>query len=327
MRPAIVTAVVIAALTALLAGCGATSNQALKMSLAALATKPPSSAPASGSSAADNRGCGDVTASLRPPAVMPAPRAMPKGSFMRTIQNSGRLVAGVDQNTLLLAYFNPIDRRIEGFEIDILQRIADAIFGHKRNDLAPVPITTAQRISAIQGQSVDLVADAMTVTCARRRQVDFSTIYLDAKQEVLVQTDSSARTVRDLAGKRICAATGTTSLTTLEQQTPRMIPYPEPQRIDCLVALQEGRVDGITSDDSILLGFHAQDPHYTKLVRGTLANEPYGIAINKAHPDFVRFVNGVLARLRSDGAWRRIYAKWFGGVTATPSPPTAHYGG
>ena len=71
-----------------------------------------------------------------------------------------------------------------------------------------------------------------------------------------------------------------------------------------MVALQEGRVDAISADDSILLGYQAQDP-YTKIVGTRLSDEPYGMAINRAHPEFVRFVNAVLARMRADGSGRR----------------------
>ena len=100
-----------------------------------------------------------------------------------------------------------------------------------------------------------------------------------------------------------------------------------PQAIDCLVYLQQGRVDAISTDDSILVGFKAQDP-YTTLVGPSLAKVPYGMAISKAHPDFVRFVNGVLERMRTDGTWRRIYSRWLGGlVKSPPPPPTPHYSG
>jgi polar amino acid transport system substrate-binding protein len=320
------SALVLIAVAATLAGCGATSDHALKASLVALDTSAPPATTTSTASTSAEPSCGEVTASLHPPAVMPTPGSMPAGSYMAHIKRRGYLVAGVDQNTLLLGYFNPRDHEIEGFEIDLLREIARAIFGDKRDDLHLKAITTAERIPAIQGGSVDIVADAMTITCARRRQVDFSTVYYDAKQKVLVPSNSPARSVRDLGGKPVCAATGTTSLAKLEQLRPRPIPYPVSQRIDCLVALQQGRVDAITSDDSILLGFKAQDP-YTKIVGGPLADEPYGMAIAKAHPEFVRFVNGVLAQLRADGGWRRIFASWFGRLVPTPTPPPARYAG
>ena len=41
------------------------------------------------------------------------------------------------------------------------------------------------------------------------------------------------------------------------------------------------------------------------------------MAIGQAHPDFVRFVNGVLDQTRSDGSWRAIYARWLGAYTSS----------
>jgi polar amino acid transport system substrate-binding protein len=156
--------------------------------------------------------------------------------------------------------------------------------------------------------------------------VDFSTVYFNAKQKVLVPSNSPAHSVKDLRGKRVCAALGSTTIAALGTLKPRVVPYGVPQRTDCLVRLQQGLVDAISSDDSILLGFEAQDPD-TKIVGGQIAAEPYGLAISKAHPEFVRFVNGVLARMRADGTWRRTYARWFGKVThgKIPAPPNAEY--
>jgi polar amino acid transport system substrate-binding protein len=248
---------------------------------------------------------------------------MPAGSFMARIKRRGYLVAGVDQNTLLFAYFNPLDHQIEGFEIDMLRELAKAILGSP-NDIEFKAITTAERIPAVQDGSVDIVADAMTITCQRRQQVDFSSVYYDAGQRILVPSNSPARSIKDLGGKRVCATIGSTSIQTLKALVPRPIPYGVPQRTDCLVAMQQGLVDAITSDDSILLGFKAQDP-YTKIVGRRFADEPYGMAISKAHSDFVRFVNGVLATMRADGAWRHIYSRWLGKFASTPAPPPAHY--
>jgi polar amino acid transport system substrate-binding protein len=71
---------------------------------------------------------------------------------------------------------------------------------------------------------------------------------------------------------------------------------------DCLVLLEEGQVSGVVTDNSILYGMQAQDPN-TVVTGSQLQPEPYGLAISKAHPDFVRFVNAVLARAMADGQW------------------------
>jgi polar amino acid transport system substrate-binding protein len=35
----------------------------------------------------------------------------------------------------------------------------------------------------------------------------------------------------------------------------------------------------------------------------------------------VRFVNGVLDRMRADGTWKQIYQKWLGQPVPEPPPP------
>ena len=306
---------------AALAACGAALNQPERATLAALALatptvpQPPLPPP--------SPKCGNPTASLRPKA-MPAPGAMPAGSFMWKIEHQGHLIAGVDQNTLQFAYFDPLRRAIVGFEIDLLRRLADRIFGNRPNDIVFKAITTDERIRDVQNGTVDVVADAMTITCARRQLVDFSTVYYNAGQRILVPVNSPVRSVRQLGGRPVCATRGSTSLEILESLTPRPRPYRVDQRTDCLVALQEGHVAAITSDDSILLGFEKQDPD-TKIVGPVFAKDPYGMAINKAHGDFVRFVNGFLAEIRANGVWRSIYQHWLPGPA--PAPPKATYGG
>jgi polar amino acid transport system substrate-binding protein len=81
-------------------------------------------------------------------------------------------------------------------------------------------------------------------------------------------------------------------------------------------------VDAVSTDNAILQGLQAQDPN-TKIVGDAFTQEPYGMAIAKAHPEFTAFVNGVLAQERSDGTWAAIYSKWLG--PNPPPPPMATY--
>ena len=146
-----------------------------------------------------------------------------------------------------------------------------------------------------------------------------------------MRSNSTAQGLTDLGGRKVCATSGSTSLTTvrtayakagLVTAPPKLVPVA--YWTDCLVLLQQGDVTAISTDDSLLAGLAAQDP-YTKIVGPPLADEPYGLAISKQHPDFVRFVNAVLARLRAGGQWAASYRRWVGG--RAPAPPPARYQG
>ena len=319
MRSRLLQLAGIALLTAALAGCGASSDQASHLALAALATPVPhvkSSLPGPALL---------CTASLRPPATMPAPGKMPAGSFMATIRKRGYLRAGVNAGLLDFGYLNPAKGKIEGFEIELVRQIAKAIFGNP-NAVRLVALTVTQREPFVQQGNVDIVVDAVTMTCARAQKVDFSTEYYAAQQRVLVPSNSPAKSIADLAGKKVCASAGSTPIYVMQHLPYRLDVVPATQAIDCLVYLQQGRVDAISTDSSILLGFRTQDPN-TTIVGNTLARVPYGMEVNKAHPEFVRFVNGVLAELRANGTWSRLYSRWLHQFGATPAPPNPQYDG
>ena len=309
------TRLIVTALALTLTGCATTSGDAQRVSLAALAT--PAAATAKATPTPPAR-CTDPTASLRPRS---GPIAA--GSFMDRIRRRGSLVAGVDQNSLRLAYLRPSTGRIEGFEVDLVREIARALFGDP-NRIELRAVTTSQRESMVRSGKVDIVVDAMTINCDRRRRVAFSTVYLDAGLRLLVPASSRARSLADLGGRRVCATAGSTTLQRIARDPSHPIPYPVAQRTDCLVELQQGRVDAIASDDAILLGFRAQDPN-TKLIGPALEDEPYGMAIDKRHPEFVRYVNAVLERVRGDGTWRRLHSRWLDDLAPAATPPAARY--
>jgi polar amino acid transport system substrate-binding protein len=273
--------------------------------------------------AADTAACDPTAASLRP---APGPPRVTPGSSMAKILARGYLIAGVSQSTYHFGYFNPLDGQTEGFDIDMVRAVAKAIFGNP-DKVEFKAITDNRRIPDIENGSVDIVAHTMTINCDRLKDVDFSSVYFEANTRVLVLNDSPATGMASLGGQKVCATTSSTSATLIASYpvTPHPIAVTVPQWTDCLVLLQQGQVAAISTDDSILAGLHAQDP-FTKVVGPPFAPQPYGLAISKQHPDFVRFVNAVLAQERADGDWAASYVQWVSGPgTTAPPPPTAKY--
>ena len=257
--------------------------------------------------------CNPKASSLRPSG----PLQVTPGSFMEKIRARGYLIAGVDQNTYHFGYFNPANGQIEGFDIDMIKAVARYIGVTKVEYKA---ISDDQRIPDVENGAVDIVAHTMTILCDRLKYVDFSSVYFDAGQRVLVLKSSAARSLTALAGQKVCATTGSDSLARIIAA--RAIPVRVPYWTDCLVLLQQGDVAAISTDDTILDGLKAQDP-WTMLVGSRLSDEPYGLAISKQHPEFVRFVNAVLEQLRTDGQWAASYRHWLG--TPVPAPPQPQY--
>ena len=100
--------------------------------------------------------------------------------------------------------------------------------------------------------------------------------------------------------------TGTTSLKALLALDSKPTVFAVTSWTDCLVMLQQGQVDAISTDDAVLAGLAAQDPN-VEVVGDSIAVEPYGIGIKKENEDLVRFVNGVLDEMRADGTWNGLY--------------------
>jgi polar amino acid transport system substrate-binding protein len=287
---------------------------------------PPSTTTPAPSATTTPPACGNPLASFAPAGANPAPGAtMPSGSYMATIQKRGRLIAGVSSDTLLLGARNPLNGQIEGFDIDMLKAVSKAIFGDP-NKIEFRVITTAQRIPVLTDGSVDIVARAMTINCTRWAQIDFSTEYYLAGQKVLVAKGSTAKGMEDLKGKKVCAPNGSTSMDKLKTFA-GLVPVGSDTHTGCLVLFQQGKVDAITGDDTILAGLAAQDPYAVVVKAPAFTKEPYGLGISKSHPDFVKFINGVLEQMRTDGQWTTAYDTWLkGALGPAPAPPAPVYG-
>ncbi|MFF0817374.1 glutamate ABC transporter substrate-binding protein [Rhodococcus sp. NPDC003318] len=317
MRGSVVALVAVAAV----AGCATTSPPAEPAHTvytdpplpagAAVAPPPAESAPP--------EDCGDPTASLRP---LPPSTAAPTPTLDR-IRARGRMVVGIDTSSNLFSFRDPATGMIAGFDVDIAREVTRDLLGDPGRIEFRV-LSSADRVRALTDRTVDVVVKTMTITCERRTQVAFSTVYFEAQQRVLAMKQSGIRDASDLAGRRVCAAAGTTSLQRIQQVEPEATVLTVPNWADCLVVLQQRQVEAVTSDDSILAGLATQDPNL-ELVGPSLSSEPYGVGVNLADSDLVRQVNGTLDRIRADGTWQQIHDRWLGTFGPTPPPPTPHY--
>ncbi|MFF3464442.1 glutamate ABC transporter substrate-binding protein [Streptomyces sp. NPDC001984] len=244
-----------------------------------------------------------------------------------------KLVVGVDQNSYRWGYRNPNnkDAELEGFDIDLVHRIAQDILGDP-DAVQFKAIPTSQRIPAIQEGRVDMVVRTMTITCDRIGQVAFSAPYFKTGQQVLAPKSSPITGYdKSLAHQRICTATSSTAYTKLDEdkKAGRLpasadISLTVPNQLDCLVRLQLGEADAVVTDGALAASQAAQDPT-VELKGAAFTTEYYGVAMKQDATDLVRRVNQILVDYRASG-WQKSYDDWLSatlGKDSTPSKPPA----
>jgi polar amino acid transport system substrate-binding protein len=260
----------------------------------------------------------DRTASLAP-----FPNTADADAAVAYIRDRGRLIVGLDIGSNLFSFRDPITGEITGFDVDTAGEVARDIFGAPSHVEYRI-LSSAERITALEKSEVDIVVKTMTITCDRRKLVNFSTVYLDAYQRILAPRDSTIVGPSDLPGKKVCVARGTTSLNRIREIAPPPTIVEVVTWADCLVALQQREVDAVSTDDTILAGLMAQDP-FLHIVGPNMGTQPYGIGINLHNTGLVRFVNGTLERIRRDGTWNALYRKWLSVLGPAPAPPIPKY--
>jgi len=282
--------------------------------------KPPAAETDAGSSSGEAPACDDATTSYAP--------SDDRGAALDDLKNKGRLVVGVSADSYKLGSANPFKKSaIEGFDIDLAQAIAKAL-GVK---VQLRVISAGDRIDLLKDREVDIVARNFTMNCDRWEQIGFSAVYYDAAQKVLIRKDTAEKWKKyagpqDLAGLRVCAPAGTTSIANIQKIEPDAIAVPAANHTGCLVKFQQGEVDAITGDDTVLAGLAAQDPYAVVPPQEKLTDEPYGIGVKKDNIDLIRFINSVIDQRRSNGDWQGSYNTWFAAELGKATPPKPEYG-
>ena len=321
-RQRLMAGAVVAVLASALTACSGTIPTVVPEASSA----PSASASASASAAPAAPTCDNATQSYAPTGPLPTAEGLPEGSTMAAIRARGRLIVGASADTYLLGARNPLTGQIEGFDIDLAKQVAKAILGNE-NAIQLVVITAADRIPALQQSRVDIVVRNMTMNCARWQDVAFSQVYYQSGQKLLVRRGSPIKSLDETSGVKVCAPKGTTTYTNLTRLAPSAVAVGADNHTGCLVLFQQGDVDAITGDDTVLAGLAAQDPYAVVTDAPAVTEEPYGVATNIAAVDLVRFVNQVLEAMRADGRWTAMYNRWLAPTLGTGTgQPTPTYG-
>lgn len=242
------------------------------------------------------------------------------GDTLADARKKGVLVAGVKDSLPPFGSVDPQTKEFVGYDIDFVREIARKM-GVKKVEFKPV--TSANRMPMLMEGRVDILAATMTKTPERARQIDFSYTYFLTGQKFLTKK-GTVKSLKDLEGKKIGTAKGSTSEQNVKKSVPSATVLSFDDYPQGVLALQQGKVIAVTTDESILagqLGKLEKNPATKgqyEIPDITISPEPYGLGVRKDDANFVKSVNATLLEMEKSGEAGRIFQKWFGPNTDSP---------
>ena len=225
-----------------------------------------------------------------------------EGDLLDAVIDRGELKCGVSGSAVAFSETQP-DGSQTGFDADYCRAVAAAIFGDA-DAVEFVPLTAAERFTAVQTGAVDVLMRNTTWTQGRDTEVgmDFGpTTYYDGQQLMARASDgfSGSSTVADIAGAVVCTNAGTT---TEQNIADAAAAAGIEMRLDTFEDFDivttnfvQGACDVITTDGSALVGRKAnQEPDGEEWVifpPTPISKEPLGPTYGQNQSRFADVVN------------------------------------
>lgn len=235
-----------------------------------------------------------------------------------------KIVVGIKFDQPGLALKKP-DGTFAGFDVDVARYVAKEL-GYQPDQIEFKQAPSAQREQLIKNGDVEFIVASYSINDKRKAEVDFAGPYFLAHQDLLVRADDKSITKpEDLNSKKLCSVTGSTSAQNVKE---KLAPKADLQVFgsysECLTGLENGAVDAITTDDSILAGYAAQSAHQGKfkLAGLSMSDEKYGVGLKKGDVELQKKINTALVQMESDGSWEKAVKANFGpaGYKNAPAP-------
>ena len=285
MRKNILSAVLAAAMTAMLAACGGSSTST---------TAAPAETKAEETKAEETK-AEETKAEESKAEEAPA-------AELETVQK-GKLVMMTN------ADFPPYEFHDQTAIVGIDVEIAGAIAEQLGLELEIEDIAFDSIIPEIVSGKADIGAAGMTVTEDRKQNVDFSDTYAHATQVIIVKEDSEIKGVADLEGKVMGVQQGTTGDIYVSGDYGDAAVERYAKGMEAVQALAQGKVDAVVIDGEPAKQY-IKEVEGLKIIDESYTDEDYAIAIKKGNTAMVEAVNAALAELKSEGKLDEIVAKY-----------------
>lgn len=228
-----------------------------------------------------------------------------------TLVNEGKLTC------ISNLYFPPFESMDEktgepvGFDIDMSKSLAEHL-GLEVNWL-PSQAFDSLVPTIKAGGTADIAIAGMTITDARKAEVDMSDPYVDSNQSLVTKVGSvDTLETLDAAEKKIAVQAGTTGADWAAENLPNATIVPLDDIISAMNGVLTGSYDGLVTD--LPVSSYQIKNSFTDLqiIEEIPTGEQYGIAISKDNPGLTAAINAALQAMEDDGSRDAIETTWFG---------------
>lgn len=210
------------------------------------------------------------------------------------------------------SYYDEDGTTLIGYDLDLIQDLQD-ILGFEIDGGIQAMDYSALTTSLAEGK-LDMGAAALCATDERKEVMNFTDIYCDSGQVVMVNSedDKGITGVDDLAGKVVAVEKGTASHTYATKNLTDSTLEVHDTITTAYESLEQGKVDAVLQDGPGA-AFYIKITDGTKLkVVGDEFNQgqaPYCVAVSK-DCEYYEQINAAVKMLIEDGTTDELYSKW-----------------
>ena len=228
---------------------------------------------------------------------------------LETIQSNGKLVIALEGAWQPWSFHDESDTLV-GYDVEVSRAIAEKL------GVEPEYVESDwdSLFAGLDAGRYDLVCNGVEVTEERAKTYDFTTPYGYIHTALAVRKDNDdIKSFQDLKGHKVAVQIGTTSAEAVkklggvevkELNTPA----------DCFMELKGNGVDAVVNDRPVNDYYITKSGETgVKALEEKLTAEDYGIAMAKDNTELQSKINEALKKLKENGEYDKIYAKWFGG--------------
>ena len=211
------------------------------------------------------------------------------------IKESGEITIGVFSDKNPFGYVDN-DGKFQGYDVYFADRIAKDL----GVELKLVPVEAASRVEFLETAKVDILLANFTVTDERKEKVDFALPYMKVALGVVSPDSAIITDAEQLNGKTLIVVKGTTAESYFTENYPDVKLQKYDEYNEAYSALQDGRGDAFSTDNTEVLAWSMNNPGFTVGVESLGSTDAIAPAVTKGNETLLNWINDEITALADE---------------------------